>query len=35
MMHIEMVIGSNCVGIVVVLCMVHMAHTVVGMVDKD
>jgi len=35
MVYIEVVLGSNCVGIVVVLCMVHMVHKVVGMVDKD
>ena len=33
MVYIEVVVlGSNCVGIGVVLCMVHMAHKVVGMV---
>ena len=29
----EVVLGSSCVGIVVVLCMVHMAHKVAGMVN--
>ena len=33
--YIEVVLESNCVGMVVVPCMVHMAHKVVGMVDKD
>ena len=28
------VLESNCVGIGAVLCMVHMVHKVVGMVDK-
>ena len=35
MVYMEVVLGSSCVGIVVVLCMVHMAHKVVGRVDKD
>ena len=35
MVCIEVVLESNCVGMVVVPCMVHMAHKVVGMVDKD
>ncbi|KAL4357673.1 hypothetical protein AHAS_Ahas09G0210200 [Arachis hypogaea] len=29
------VLGSNCVGIVDILCMVQMVHMVVGMVDMD
>ena len=33
--YIEVVLESNCVGMVVVPCMVHMVHKVVGMVDKD
>ena len=32
---IEVVLESNCVGMVVVPCMVHMAYKVVGRVDKD
>ena len=31
--YIEVVLGSHCVRMVVVLCMVHMAHKVVGIVD--
>ena len=35
MMHREVVVlGSNWVGIGVVLYMVHMVHKVVGMVDE-
>ena len=34
MVNIEVVVHeSSCVGKVVVLCMVHLAHKVVGMVD--
>ena len=33
--YIEVVLESNCVGMVVVPCMVHMVHKEVGMVDKD
>ena len=34
MVYMEVVVlGSNWVGIVVVLCMVHLAHKVVGMAD--
>ena len=32
MVYIEVVLESNCVGMGVVLCMVHLAHKVVGMV---
>ena len=35
MVYMEVVLGSSCVGIVVVPCMVYMVHKVVGMVDKD
>ena len=35
MVYIEVVLESNCVGMVVVPCMVHMAHKVVVVVDKD
>ena len=36
MVYIEVVVHeSNCVGMEVVLCMVHLAHKVVGMVDTD
>jgi len=31
----EVVLGGVEVGIVVVLCVVHMTHMVVGMVGKD
>ena len=34
MVYIEVVVHeSNCVGMGVVLCMVYLAHKVVGMVD--
>ena len=35
MVYIEVVLESNCVGMVVVLCMAHMVQKVVGMVDLD
>ena len=33
--YIEVVLGSNYIGIRVVLCMAHMVRKVVGNVDMD